>query len=235
MAKIIFLGDIAAPFDVNGKNIHNAEQVFSSKHVVVNLEGALVEGDCSKKNLFNHPSILQYLSKINTVLASGANNHMFDVSSDCLATEALLKKQKIAFCGAGNSLSEASKPIFLELQGKKVCFLACGWSKIGCVIAKTKKSGVNAFNIEDTLRQVKKLHENNPDASIVLLVHWGYELELYPLPLHREFAFQLVDAGVSLIIGAHSHCVQGIEVYKGVPIVYGLGNWFLPSGFFLGW
>ena len=29
------------------------------------------------------------------------------------------------------------------------------------------------------------------------------------------------------MIGAHSHCIQGVELYNGKPIVYSLGNfWF---------
>ncbi|MBQ4363808.1 MAG: CapA family protein, partial [Oscillospiraceae bacterium] len=29
------------------------------------------------------------------------------------------------------------------------------------------------------------------------------------------------------VIGDHTHCLQGIEFYKGVPIIYSLGNfWF---------
>ena len=30
-----------------------------------------------------------------------------------------------------------------------------------------------------------------------------------------------------MIVGTHSHCLQGIEYYKGAPIFYNLGNfWF---------
>jgi poly-gamma-glutamate synthesis protein (capsule biosynthesis protein) len=71
---------------------------------------------------------------------------------------------------------------------------------------------------------------NNPTIPLVLLMHWNYELEIYPQPLHRELAYAAIDAGAAGVIGCHSHCVQGIEVYRGAPIVYGLGNWFLPEG-----
>ena len=36
-----------------------------------------------------------------------------------------------------------------------------------------------------------------------------------------------LDAGADVIIGGHSHCLQGMEYYQGKPIVYSLGNyWF---------
>ena len=36
-----------------------------------------------------------------------------------------------------------------------------------------------------------------------------------------------MDAGADIVIGAHTHCLQGIEYYQGKPIIYSLGNfWF---------
>jgi len=36
-----------------------------------------------------------------------------------------------------------------------------------------------------------------------------------------------LDAGADAVIGAHSHCLQGMEYYDGKPIIYSLGNyWF---------
>ena len=38
---------------------------------------------------------------------------------------------------------------------------------------------------------------------------------------------EYIDAGADVVVGAHSHCVQGMEYYDGKPIVYSLGNyWF---------
>ena len=37
----------------------------------------------------------------------------------------------------------------------------------------------------------------------------------------------ILDAGADVVIGAHSHCLQGMEYYDGKPIIYSLGNyWF---------
>jgi poly-gamma-glutamate synthesis protein (capsule biosynthesis protein) len=45
-----------------------------------------------------------------------------------------------------------------------------------------------------------------------------------PTPDQVELAHAAVDAGAGLIIGHHSHMVQGIEEYRGVVIAYSLGN-----------
>ena len=59
---------------------------------------------------------------------------------------------------------------------------------------------------------------------IIAFMHWNTELELYPQPLDRELSHALIDLGVFAVIGCHAHRVQGYEIYKGHPIVYGLGN-----------
>lgn len=42
-----------------------------------------------------------------------------------------------------------------------------------------------------------------------------------------ETGKQYIDAGADVIIGAHTHCLQGMEFYNGKPIIYSLGNyWF---------
>src|SRR5690606_31988145 len=53
--------------------------------------------------------------------------------------------------------------------------------------------------------------------------------EQYPQPLHRKLAKELIDIGADAIIGHHSHIIQGIELYQGKPIIYGLGNFYLPK------
>ena len=61
----------------------------------------------------------------------------------------------------------------------------------------------------------------------ILFIHWGTEystkLEEVQLTTGKEY----LNAGADVIIGAHSHCLQGIEYYDGKPIFYSLGNyWF---------
>ncbi len=47
--------------------------------------------------------------------------------------------------------------------------------------------------------------------------------------MHRNISRDLIDLGVAGVVGCHSHCPQGAEFYKGKPIAYGLGNFYLPS------
>jgi len=51
-----------------------------------------------------------------------------------------------------------------------------------------------------------------------------------PAEFHVEFTHALVDAGVDMFFGAGSHCLRGIEIYKGKPIFYSLGNFIENLG-----
>ena len=47
----------------------------------------------------------------------------------------------------------------------------------------------------------------------------------------REFARAAIDAGADVYVGHGWHNTLGIEIYKGKPIVYGIGNFFAQSEF----
>ena len=45
-----------------------------------------------------------------------------------------------------------------------------------------------------------------------------------PSDAQRKFARRLIDAGATAVIGGHPHVTQTVEVHRGRPIVYSLGN-----------
>lgn len=74
------------------------------------------------------------------------------------------------------------------------------------------------------------------EADLVVVgIHWGVpigwvapnqdELATYQVPLGHA----LVDAGADAVIGHHPHVLHGIEVYRGRPIFYSLGNFVFHS------
>ena len=53
--------------------------------------------------------------------------------------------------------------------------------------------------------------------------HWGIEYRATPSPSSR-LGPRAIDAGADIVIGNHPHWAEGMEVYKGKPIWYALGN-----------
>jgi hypothetical protein len=67
------------------------------------------------------------------------------------------------------------------------------------------------------------------EAEIVVAsFHWGLHGEV--LQYMTEIAHRAIDAGADLVIGHGPHYSLPIEVYKGVPIFYGLGSFSFHTG-----
>jgi poly-gamma-glutamate synthesis protein (capsule biosynthesis protein) len=58
---------------------------------------------------------------------------------------------------------------------------------------------------------------------LVVGFHWGRNYEPVT-PLQKRWGRRAVTAGADLVLGHHPHVAQGVEVYRGVPILYSLGN-----------
>lgn len=229
---LIFLGDIAHPF----KTPPEWGDELCGINKVVNLEGAIYQGDRAdellKKNvLFNHSSIVDKFIDDNVVAACLANNHMFDLDQEISKTRDILGRNGIKSFGAGENLNQSSEEVLVGLNDEYV-LIAFGWGVIQCQSANENRSGVNPFDGVAIINKAKELRSKYKDKKIIFNFHWNYELELYPQPAHRKLAFDLIDVGVDCIVGHHPHVVNGIELYKGKPIVYSLGNWWIPNNKF---
>ena len=62
-------------------------------------------------------------------------------------------------------------------------------------------------------------------SSILLSMENTYDVEAS----QHELADAYIDAGADLIIGDHSHCLQGFEYRNEVPVLYSLGNFWFNS------
>ena len=228
---MIFVGDIAVPRGITSIATCSRPD-WGQRSVIANLEGAILsdnESDTGTR-LYNDKSVLSYLHAMNIRLVTLANNHVTDLHPSPRATIDLLSANNILACGAGESIEDASSPVLLQDIDGETVFIGFGWNVIGCRIASATTPGVNPLTPEAVINGIRLANKRYPQTRIVLLMHWNYELEMYPQPMHRQLAHRAIEYGASAVIGCHSHCVQGIEVYQGAPIVYGLGNWFLPEG-----
>lgn len=233
---MIILGDIAVPSldysDQLKRILQNHADIFSNENLAVNLEGLVNdEAKTTHKtpNLFNHSSVVDVLDDWNTKFVGLANNHTLDFPDSLTETTTKLKKHNIGFSGAGFSEKEADTPAIIDVNGKTVVIFNHCW-RVMLQHQKNPSNGVHVSIISEKkiLKNVKKYREKYPDAAILVYLHWNFDLETLPFPQHRQFSKALIDYGVNVVVGCHSHCVQGGESYKNGYIVYGLGNFFVP-------
>ncbi|MEM6468411.1 MAG: CapA family protein [Planctomycetota bacterium] len=235
--SICFLGDFACPSGLADR-LHGWK-IPDCAASVINLEGAFPsEGfeaiSGSEPLLYNDREALPILQSWKVRVASLANNHLLDANSRPSETRRLLRDVGIQSCGGGDDSTEASEPATIEVAQEQILVFSFGWPVIGCKAATPASPGVNPLEEETILRTIETTKDQNPKAKIILLLHWDYELELYPLPGQRRLSRNAISAGVDLIIGHHPHCVQGIEIFGGRPVIYSIGNWFIPQGRWFG-
>jgi poly-gamma-glutamate synthesis protein (capsule biosynthesis protein) len=184
------------------------------------------------------PSMAQNLHSLSVDLVSLANNHVYDYGADALIdTLDTLSYAEIPYAGAGRNIEEAKEPVYFISGGMKISFVCA--TQIERSTRFTKEAGPDSPGVLRTddpelyLGAVKTAKENSD--FVVVFIHWGTEGTNYFGEDQQDLARQLIDHGAGLIIGCHPHVLQGMEYYKGVPIVYSLGNfWFnsktIPTG-----
>lgn len=172
-----------------------------------------------------NPSYVSAFQDMGVDIVSLANNHVLDYGPEALEdTFTTLDHAGILYAGAGGSKERAEELQIIEVNGKKYGFLAA--SRVIPVASWNIENGVpGVFATYDAaaLLNAITLAEEKCDY-LTVFVHWGLEHKEYPEDYERALAAQYVEAGADLVIGSHSHCLQGVEYIDGKPVFYSLGN-----------
>ncbi|MCU0845757.1 MAG: CapA family protein [Spirochaetes bacterium] len=197
-----------------------------------NMEGPISdrgEPHADKKYIFNVPSgMVRVLAEGRLDGALLANNHLSDFGNIALLdTIANLSAEGIRCAGAGIDAETASLPILVSRGGISVAVFS--YTNLGYrdAYATASAPGI-ARAVLDSMRKDIEQFKRFTDFIVVNL-HWGDEYTNYPSEDQVEMARALIDGGADAVIGHHSHVYQGIEVYRGRPIVYSLGNFLFGS------
>lgn len=172
------------------------------------------------------PDAAQGLRDAGFTVLSLANNHMLDYQAGgMLDTVDALRKAGVCVTGAGEDAAAAFRPGVVSIKGRDIVFLSASdvvpkpsWAEAG-------RPGIASMKDEGPfIKRVSDLRAAYPDALVVLCLHWGVEATLTPSYRQKSLARKLIDAGADVILGHHPHRLQGVELYKGRPIFYSLGN-----------
>ncbi|MBT1073899.1 CapA family protein [Geobacter grbiciae] len=157
-----------------------------------------------------------------------ANNHMMDYGNEELQdTLSTLSRHGIAHTGAGASLAEARQKAVVSVRGKRIAFLAYSLTFPSEFYAGPNRPGTApgyAPHVREDIRRAKAEAD-----YVVVSFHWGAERAEFPKQYQTETARLAIDAGADAIIGHHPHVLQGLEFYRGKPILYSLGNFAFGS------
>jgi poly-gamma-glutamate synthesis protein (capsule biosynthesis protein) len=157
------------------------------------------------------------------------NNHILDAgTSGIRETIVHLEEAGIAHAGAGMDLEEAREPMVFDRGGTKVGVLSyLGVPSYDWAWATETAPGTAPIAEEVMREDIERLRD---DVDLVVVMpHWGQEYIATPEPWQVEYAHAAVDAGADIFVGGHAHWPKGVEVYKGKPIFYGVGNFLLDQ------
>ena len=172
-------------------------------------------------NLITPTSTVNGIKALNPSLIALANNHILDQGVHGLkSTIDILNENRIPFVGAGESLSQASKPYVIEHEGLKIAVYNCAEHEFS--IATREKPGANPFDPLESLDHI--LEQKSKCDYVIVLYHGGKEHYRYPSPSLQKVCRKMVEKGADLVVCQHSHCVGAYEEYKEATIVYGQGN-----------
>lgn len=109
------------------------------------------------------------------------------------------------------------------------------WGEVNTFVVGEKFDIVSRCNKRDLERNQRSIHEARTMADLVIVAHHfsiadGPRGDTPP-KFVQEFARAAIDAGADIYVGHGWHKTLGIEIYKGKPIIYGIGNFFAQSEF----
>lgn len=180
---------------------------------------------------FNAPKeVADLLEYLHADVVNLANNHILDRSTDgILKTVERLKEKNIDYIGANISKEDMNRLRVFEVNGVKVGMSGYTYGTNGIETPPGQDYLVNYDDMDLILEDVEKLKEVS-DVQIISM-HRGIEYADFPEEEDRRMYEQIADAGVDLIIAAHPHTLQPIDIYttkddREVPIAYSMSNFF---------
>jgi hypothetical protein len=197
---------------------------------ITNLESPLTDSSDkirkSGPHIKSSPRNTSLLKELDIGLVTIANNHIMDFGETGLNdTIKTLSENSVLYVGAGSNLDEAQRPAYNDIKGLRLAVL--NFTAHEFSIANSEQPGANPIDVIENYKQIISA-KTTSDFQIVI-VHTGIEHYGYPSPSTQKLFRFYASLGVSAVVGHHSHCINGYEIYKSVPIFYGLGNFIFEG------
>src|SRR5919112_1157414 len=206
---------------------------------IINLECAITDNEqpwTRTAKVFHFrtpPSAIETLRTARIDACSLANNHTLDFEEQgLLDTLEHLDAAGIRHAGAGRNREEAADTTILAVPSDpthRVALLAFTDNEPPFA-AGTDRPGTNYLPVSlqpDVLLKVERAVVAVRALGVETVIfsnHWGPNMVQRPRELFRRFARAVIDLGVDIYYGHSAHVFQGVEIYRGKPILYDTGD-----------
>lgn len=190
-------------------------------------------------------SVMELLASMNFRLMSLVNNHSWDLGRcGILATIEAADKFDVTHAGTGRTTEEATAPAFRIVKGMKIGLLAANTSDDEeRHIVANELNGVWTGHPEDHERNLAAVRKASQQSDFLIFYHhfqledkhleglqdgeensYGHRWVTSVDEWQTEFARDVIDAGASMYIGHGHRGFDGIEIYKGRPLIRQFGG-----------
>jgi poly-gamma-glutamate synthesis protein (capsule biosynthesis protein) len=178
----------------------------------------------SGPNMRGSELVIDILKQTGVDMVTLDNNHINDFGKIGIReTQQRCASRDIVTMGPSNALTEEENVQIIEGK-KKIAVLTVAENEFNTVDAENKLD-----RSRDPYHIVSQIIRLRKKADYLLVIsHGGNEGYRNPNPLTRNRYRAFADLGVDVVIGHHTHCVQGMEKYGNTLIFYSLGNFFFP-------
>jgi hypothetical protein len=206
--------------------------LLKEAHVVIfNLETPLLptNRDLPGMHCMSADVFQQWLSALGLdpstqhIVATFANNHSYDHDWDDQHAATRYTCRQLEALGI-HLVGVNSEPTILELHGQRVGFV--GWTHWLNVDPAPHQYVQRYRDIKR--RDWARVKEQLQLDWLIGLPHWGIEFEWYPNLTQQQQACDMFEAGFDVLLGAHPHTTQPVEVLSGNGrqglVAYSLGD-----------
>ncbi|MEO9322633.1 CapA family protein [Nocardioides sp. C4-1] len=237
-----FEGPLRARLDDPATALAPATRALAAADVaMVNLETSVGTGGApepGKRFLFEAPaSAFAALGAAGVDVVTMANNHVLDFGRGRLrSTFAAISAGPVDVVGIGRDADEAFAPAVLDVDGTSVAVLGATTAgadptadPTGQWAATDDRPGT--ADALDPARLLAAVRDADRGADVVVAyLHWGVQGERCPDDRQRSLARRLVEAGADVVVGSHTHGLQGDGRLGPGYVAYGLGNYAWYTG-----
>lgn len=232
--KFLITGDLVVnqPYNASQKIDPQLIDLFTKSDCnIINLEAPVTTNQ--KKIIKTGPylkahrdSTLDVLKTLNIHIAALANNHIKDYDEQgVLDTIIFCQNNGIETIGAGKHAEDAAQTKVVQTSEGIVAIINIAENEWAS--AEENSAGANGMCL---IKDTKKIQQAKQTYDFVfVIIHGGHEYYNLPSPrMQRQYRFY-AEQGADLVVGHHTHCINGHEIYKGTPIFYSLGNFLFTK------
>jgi len=219
---ILFVGDVLTFKPVKFRNNYKT---------VINLEGPLVKDGKPALNKIALRMEHNYLPEIfrnNLLSVCLGNNHILDFGIGGLkSTLRELDKIQTHYFGISGPSEYDVNPSIIKFNSVKIALFSFVCETTSALVDFEDVNYLDLLDFDLIYSKVSKIRKEV--SKVIVCIHWGIEDCSYPRTEDVLLARKLIDNGVDIIIGNHTHAPQPIEKYKNGIIAYSLGNFITPN------